>query len=138
MALGTRTYDPTQVAIIVNGLRLEGFADGEMVTIDPDADVATKQVGADGQCTRSINPNKSARMTVRLQQTSPSNTALQFLFMRNSLFDVTIADLSGNSIHSAESGWIAALPPTGYGNESGVREWMIDMNPMNWFHGSNV
>ena len=128
--MSLRTYDPKQVAVIIAGQIISGFADGTFVNVERDEDTWSLQVGADVEATRAKSNNKSGTLTVTLQQGSPSNAVLAALATADELtntgiFSFLIKDNSGNSLHLAETAYIQKPAGSEYGREAGTREWVI-------------
>ena len=71
-------YDPKDIEVIVSGSILGGFAEAK-VTVKRDADIATDEVGANGDVARAINNDKRGEITITLLQTSKSNLILSAL-----------------------------------------------------------
>lgn len=137
-----RTYDPKEVAVIINGQTLSGFADGTFVTVERDEDSWSLSIGTDGEGARAKSNNKSGTITVTLQQTSDSNKILSDLALADELtstgtFPVLIKDASGYSIHSAEIAWIQKPATAEYAREAGNREWVIRTHELYTYSGGN-
>lgn len=129
--MGFKTYDAKQVVVSYAGFTLSGFAEGTKVTVEYDEDAWTKQVGVDGEVTRSKSNNRAGRVTVQLMQSSDSNQILSSLAEADRLSNagavpLMIKDNSGNSLHTAENAWIMKIPSAEYGVEAGPREWVFD------------
>lgn len=136
------TYDVAQVFVTYAGITLTGFAEDSKVTIEYDADAWSKQVGVDGETTRSKSNNRCASVTVKLMQSSADNAALTALYEADmatnaGALPLLIKDSSGTSIHTAESAWIRKLPTTEYAMNAGTREWVLDTGPMVSVIGGN-
>lgn len=130
-----RTYDPSEVQIIVAGVTVEGFADGDFMTVEDDEDAFSMQVGTDGEAARSKTNNRGGTMTISTLQTSAANTLLSVLHNldRNTPGGVGIGpflckDGSGNALHTAEKCWIQKRPSATYGREAQAREWIVRTN----------
>ena len=138
-----RTYSPDRVIVLVNGVPLRGFGEDTFVEITPDADLSTKQVGADGEVARSISTNKCCEVTVTLQQTSPSNDFLSTLIEVDALsggvlFPLTIQDLRGRTMFAVSQAWISKRPTLTFGREVTNREWSISTGgPSVWIAGGS-
>ena len=129
--MAVKTYDPAQVAVIVGGFPITGFADGSFVTVERNADAFALYMGTDGEGTRAKSNNKSGRITITLAQSSDSNAILAGIAaadeLRNAgVVPVMIKDNSGESLHVAETAWIVKVPNAEYGREIGTREWIIE------------
>ena len=130
-----RTYDASEVLIIIAGVTVEGFADGDFIVIEDDEDAYSMQVGTDGEAARSKSNNRGATITINTLQTSAANTLLSVLHNldRNSSGGVGIGpflckDNSGNALHTAEKSWIQKRPTATYGREAQAREWVCRTN----------
>lgn len=127
------TLDPKKVIISFLGNIITGFADGEFITVERDADAFTKYVGADGQVARARNNNKSATVTITLAQGSPSNAVLSAAARLDELAGTGVGeflmkDLGGATMWRAPNSWIRKLPATPMGKEIGTRQWVIDLD----------
>ena len=56
---GVKTYNPSRVLIIMNGVPLSGYADGTFVNITQQNDGITTTVGADGEIARAVNTDQT-------------------------------------------------------------------------------
>ena len=137
-----KTYDPGQVSVTFGPVILSGFADGEQIVVEPNVESFTLHMGAQGDGARTRSRDKSARVTVRLLQTSASNdllSAIQNLDRAGGLgiFPLMVKDNGGRSIHLAENAWLVAPPSSAYGAEAGAREWIFETDSMEDFNGGN-
>jgi hypothetical protein len=74
-------YSFSNIVCTVNGAIITNFGAGDdVITVEPLTDAATTQVGADGHLVASISANRGCKVTLHLQQTSPSNYILQQLY----------------------------------------------------------
>ena len=129
--MAVKTYDPSQVAIIIGGFPVTGFADGSFVTVERNEDAFALYVGTDGEGTRAKSNNKSGRITITLAQSSDSNAVLSGFAQADELSNsgvvpVLVKDNSGQSLHSAETAWIVKAANSEYAREVGTREWVIE------------
>lgn len=137
-----KTYDPSQVQIIVGGFQIAGFADGSFVSVVRNADAFALYMGTDGEGTRAKSNNKSGRITFTLAQSSDSNAILSGIAAADELANsgvvpVLIKDGSGNSLYAAETAWIVKYPDSEFGRELGTREWILETDSMAVFVGGN-
>lgn len=135
-------YNSADVTIIVNGIIISGFADGTFVTVERDEDAFTKQVGTDGEVTRSKSNNKTGSVTITLMQSSASNGDLTVMhaldeLTGNGVGPFLMRDGSGNSKYAAENAWIRKYPSAEYGREATGREWVIDVDKLNVAEAGN-
>ncbi len=138
------TYDADQVTIALGPILAEGFQDGEMVTIDPGAEVFTDVVGTDGQVTRSKTLNRTATVTVKLMQSSSTNDLFSTLLTTDQnapngagVVPLYIRDRNGRSLHTAAQAWISAWPSVSYDRGAVMREWVIRVARLENFVGGN-
>lgn len=137
-----KTYDFKEVSVLFGGQQLTGFAEGDSVTVEPDADDYALQMGADGEGTRSKSNNQAATITIRLQQGSAANDILNGFRLADQVSNggvqpLLVKDNSGRSLHFAETAWIQRAPPAGFGNEAGEREWVLRTDKMVSTFGGN-
>lgn len=137
-----KTYDPSQVALIIGGFNITGFADGSFVTVARNADAFALYIGTDGEGTRAKSSNKSGRITITLSQSSDSNAILSAILLADELSNtgvvpVLIKDNSGTSLFAAETAWIVKAPDSEFGRELGSREWIIETDNLTPFVGGN-
>lgn len=75
-----KVYSFQNTVVLVNGVELTGFADGDdVIGIRRRVDSATDKVGADGSMMVALSADKSGEVTLRLLQTSSSNKYLNSL-----------------------------------------------------------
>lgn len=133
-----KTYDFSQVAVIVGGVQMHGFIrGGDAVTIENDADDTSEYVGNDGEESRSFTNNKLKRAKLKFMQTSESNPYLSGLRKTKALVPIMIKDGSGFSLFSCEQGYVKVPPAPSYGDEVVEREWTLVMPSCVDFEGGN-
>lgn len=137
MALGVRTYDASQVVIVVNGNAIGGYADGTFIELERELESYTKVVGADGTTSRAKTNNLSGSITITLAQTSPSNDVLSALHDQDqtdntAIFPIIVKDMMGNSQMFSGTGWVEGLPKTDYGKDIANRQWKIHVSHMQY------
>lgn len=123
---------------------ISGYAPDEFLTIETDDDDWTTEEGADGFVVRSHIPNNIAKLTLTLQQTSPTNDVLSKLWAISKgldkvnaigldIFNFTVAHPAGSlpvgsleqPIFQSQNCYISKIAQLGYGKESGTRAWEI-------------
>ena len=127
-----KTYDPSAISVIIGGAVISGFADGTFVNVARNEDAFAYVPSSTGVGSRTKNANKSGRITLTLQKTSPSNEILDNyadLDERSSsgIFSSLVRDNSGKDLHKGESCWIVKKPEAGEGKELPSREWIIEI-----------
>lgn len=66
----TKLHDLGQVVLTIGGYLIEGYGEGEAISIEPVAEVTTSSVGADGQPTYARSNDKRAKVTITVRQNS--------------------------------------------------------------------
>ncbi|MDF2114798.1 DUF3277 family protein [Roseiarcaceae bacterium H3SJ34-1] len=62
------------VVLQIDGVRIQGFADGDdVIKLERSTELGTPLIGADGASIVSISADRSAKLTLKLLQTSPAN-----------------------------------------------------------------
>ena len=128
------TYDPTKFIVIIGGVIVSGFTDGDFVIAKRDEDLYFKRVGADGHVARARNGNKSGSIEVKLLQGSPAvNEIAALVALDNFLFDgdilVPISLVSpgdGSEAVGSTQSWLKTAPEMGFGKEVGERSFVFD------------
>jgi hypothetical protein len=121
----TKSFSVENDILMLNGIRVGGYADGVYLSIEYDNPSANTVEGADGEIAVKFNNRKLATLTLTVLQTSNTNTILGALFNsigRNSFFDVLFKDLSGVTTASG-SGWFEKLPKADRALEPQNVEW---------------
>ena len=136
------TYDVSQVAVIVGGVPLEGFADGSRVTVEFDEEQFTKVTGSDGLTTRSKSNNYAGNIGVTLQQSSRSNDYLSGLWnadrvSNSGVVPTLVKDNSGRTLWAAEHAWVQQMPSQEFAKEVSDREWILDTDKLTGLAGGN-
>lgn len=131
----TRTYDPGQVDINADGVDVSGYAKGQFVKVQRNADQAALSVGADGESTVSLSQNRSGRVIVTLQQTSPLNDIFdahaEALEARTGgFFPLMVKDGNGTFLANTKKAWIVKRPDSEFADEAGNREWIFESGNM--------
>lgn len=120
-------YDPKQVRVIVNGIDITGFAEGDKVKIEPVTKEMYKSVaGIDGDvCYSKVNDDRHT-ISFTLKEASPSNKILDALRKLPASFPVMIKNSSeGKYIGGGTECRITDRPSSTFGAERPKREWKI-------------
>jgi hypothetical protein len=136
-------YSADEVDVLIAGVPVTGFADGEFITIEfPES--FTLQKGSDGDNTRSRTNDTTARVTIKLMQSSPSNDILSALYNADRLARngagvgaFMVKDNQGRSLYVAPACWIVKHPDVSFDREAQPREWVIDVSDIQPFTGGN-
>jgi len=138
----TKTYDASQLKVIVGVTAVTGFEEGDFLVVARDEQNFTKQVGATGEVSRSKTNNKSGTITIRTKQTSPVNAELSAVMLLDEIANggivpIIVMDLSGNDVHNAAECWLQQTPDGSYGRDAAGREWIFDAASVDMFFGGN-
>ena len=141
----TRIYDFNEVQAAFAGIPIDGYADGDGITITRETDVFTSTVGIDGNVARSKTNDHRATIEFRLMNTSPVNAALSAIYQadRNApggagIGALLITDLNGTSLYTAGNAWIKRPPDPTFGREAAERVWVLECDNLLDFTGGNI
>lgn len=127
----TSAYSHLNVASTLDGLAVRGLWDGDdAVTVEQGADVGTGLVGADGSSIFSQSADKSARITIRLQHTSPTHRQLiqkwkQQRAGRMIGFPFDFIDKDSGEGGTADKCFIMQAPADQKGKNAVLRAWVM-------------
>ena len=127
----TRQYDPAEVDIIIDKTSVSGYADGTFVKVERNADQVTLSVGADGESTAALSQNRSGRITLTLQQSSPVNDILDALAealeaRTGGFVPIMVKDNNGTTLASMKKGWVVKRASAGFAKDAETREWILE------------
>ena len=134
MARNVKTYNPKEINIAFGSHIVTGYAEDSFVSIEPSGDGTTKKVGADGEVTRSISPDRTFSVKVTVDQMSESNSYFQEMYNRDqqtgdAIEPLMVQDMKGGMLFSADEAWIPKPSTHGFGKAAGTREWEIHTGP---------
>lgn len=116
--MATTTYDFKKVSVIVDGVFMTGFMDGEPIKVEKNEDDVKAHVGADGDVTYAESADQTGKITLSLKQTSPSLVTLQQLRKSKKIFPVQIVDSNNGAYRVGGSeARIVKMPPRSWGSE---------------------
>src|SRR4051794_20746490 len=117
-----RVFDPAKISIMFAGRLLQGWADGDFVSISNTTDAFVSVAGTDGEVTRVKTNDRRATVTVTTMQSSPVNDMLSAIHTLDILTPngqgvgpLNIADCNGTSLYAAEQAWIVKSPDATFG-----------------------
>ena len=135
-----RAFDPKKVKVTVGGLGIVGFSE-EKVMVERANNSWELHVGCDGEATRVKSNDLSGKVTLTLQQTSPSNDFLTSVFYNdqayNETVEIIIEDLSGKSKIVAARAWCEKMPDATYAKTHTDRVWVFCTNNIEYFLAGN-
>lgn len=129
-------YKREDVKIVISGTLgithiVEGFPDGEFLSIEPDGDGWNETVGSHKHVTRSRVDMPGALIKLKLHPQSKSNKVLNTLWQidkgtGSNKFKILITDArsSGNTLIS-DSAYVKNIPPLKFANDPQPKEWEI-------------
>lgn len=122
------TYDFKNTSVLINGVLISGYADGDAIQMEQREDSVELLVGAGGDSEYSESNDKSATLTLTLLVSSASSIYLEDLHNAGEELDVQIIDKNQNSRNKAASQCrIQRNAPLTRGKEGSPREWTILM-----------
>ena len=133
-----RTYDPRKVLVSLGPHVVTGYADGTFLNIEAHGDGVTKEVGADGEVVRSIDPDETSTITLSLQYGSPTIPFCQNRYDMDRRthgegdFPVLVKDLKGGLVFSAQRAWVENAIPREFGKTGQGREITIATGKSTW------
>lgn len=123
------TFNPKNSQVIYGGKLLGGWAPDTYISIARNADMYTLAVGADSVGTRIKSNNYSGRITLTLQQTSPSNDDLNAIMKADELNDegaLSFYFQNGNFLATAVTAWIVKRPDSEFSQSLSSRVWVLE------------
>jgi hypothetical protein len=137
-----KTYDFNKVMCTVGSVPMNGFIDGDAITIEMNNDEWELVMGCDGEGTRGKSNDLSGRITIRLMGSSSSNQILSsFRNIDNSTglgqVPILIKDLFGLDQATVRAAWCVKAPPVNYGKTPGQREWVFESAKIELTLGGN-
>ena len=137
------TYAAEKVIVTVGGVIVNGWTDGDFLTVKYDEDRYTHKAGADGEVGRAKTASRAGTIEMTLSATSTANDELSLLFNLANIggidppIPVGIADLSGRSFAGAAKAWIKTAPDMTFGKEVGERVWTLQAAGLYINYGGN-
>jgi hypothetical protein len=140
------TYNAAQVVLAWGGVTIAaGYADGEFVSADYDADAFSLYIGTDGSGTRSKSNNKSAKFSIRLAQSSPMNDYMSEMHNKDlrednggGIMPFLLEDKSGRTLIRANHVWIVKHAPVSMDRGVKERVWPMQTEKADTIVGGNV
>jgi len=125
-----RSYNPNDYTIYFAGVLIDrGIVS---ITLSPEVELYSQQVGIDGDTTRSRNNNLNWTCELVLQQSSPLNQDLSDIYNDGrtganggGIGTFSLTDTVGNTEVTANKAWITNAPDVAVGAEVGERTWSL-------------
>jgi len=120
-------YSGKKLTVIINGVYLTGFRDGDAYSYEEGADRFTRFEGVKGEVDYSERAGNPCSLKAFLKNTSPSNAYLERLYQNRTQLNVTFIDFNdGGKTISASDAVIMKRPDESKGKEIGELEWAFD------------
>jgi hypothetical protein len=126
--MAVKTYDPKKFIVT---LGTDTIVDWVSISVTPAGDRFTKNVGADGEVTRTKSNDYTDEVVITLNQSSSSNDVLSQIafndrFLGTSIQSLSITDIGGSTITNYPEAWIKQEAAIEVSNELGERAWTLD------------
>ena len=120
-------YDPKKVQLVIAGLTITGFADGDKIKAEPVTKEDMKSfVGIDGDVVFAKVNDDRYTVTFTLYEESPSNKVLGAMSKVPTSFPVMIKNTSaGKYLGGGTGSRIMDKPSITFGTDSPKREWKV-------------
>lgn len=128
MARELFNYDPLAVSVQIGDVILDGYIEGEFVSVARDQENFTKTMGGDGSTIRNKRHNANARVTVRIMDSTPINADLEGLAASGEIVAFSMTDNNGGDSWSAAKAWLVSPADDAKGTEGGQNEWFVDLH----------
>lgn len=141
-----KVYNSDEVSIIVGPVIItSGFADGEFLTIEGEADDTEDVAGTDGEVAVSRTNDRRATAMIKLMQTADANDGLSVLSnlarsapaMVGGIVPFLVSDQNGRSLWTGENCWVQRPPDISLDRTAQSREWTIRIANLVRFDGGN-
>ncbi len=116
---------------ILFGAVLDGFADGDAISIDPMGDRWGTMIGSAGDLLFVDTGQKAFTITLNLMQSSASNALLNAAYLADTttpggiLLPFTFKDPNANDVFFSPKARIMKLPTFARGNKGNMQAWTI-------------
>lgn len=141
----TRIYDSNQVQVAFAGIPVQGYADGDFLTVTWETDSFSDVAGTDGDVSRSKTNDQRATVEIILMNTSPTNDLLSAVWQADlntpggaGVGSLLVTDLNGTTLLTAGNAWISKAPDITYGREANERTWTLRVDKLVAFVGGNL
>lgn len=131
MVKKTSAYSMLAVAATLDGLQVQGLWDGDdAIVVTEGADVGTGLVGADGSSIFSQSADNSARISIKLQHTSPTHRQLMQKWAQQRAgrvvgFPFALKETLSGGGGVTDQAFIQTAPVHNEGKVATVREWIL-------------
>ncbi len=128
------TYDPSQVSMIVGGIRIIGW---ETITFADSEARVTPRRSADGQHSRSVKRNVLKTCEIVLNQQSEGVAILDALALSSAIVPVVFNDGSGITTVATAEADVMQQGTMAFGQEAGDVTYTLNLYNANSLQGGN-
>ncbi len=131
-------YDFKKVSLVINGVEIEGWAEGDdVLTLERRSELKGDVMGAGGDMMVYRNTDDSGTFSFNLLQNSESNKYLTVLANEEVFVPVTIqfADSLTGDLGSGSQGYIQNIPTMTRGVGANTTTWVVVVEKMTLLHG---
>jgi hypothetical protein len=130
------TLDAKQLALVIGGVLINGFADGEYINVEYNEDAFKFKSGSDGLGARAKTNNKSGTITINLMPNSPANAVLSGLYNLDDatsagVVPFTITDLAAGDSFTGQGAWVKKAAGRSFQTEVTARQWVLESDAIN-------
>lgn len=141
-----KNYDPGRIALVVNGVLIQGFADSTFIKVSRQTPTFSSKAGADGQVVRTKSRDRRGKIEITLLQTSLSNDYLSALMVTDEQADGGVGavgpsllkDMNGTTTAGGANTWVTQPADIEYAVESGNRVWVLECDDLRIFTGGQL
>ena len=129
------TWDATRTTITFGGIELQGFAEGDMLSVTPPTGTYKSSVGGDGTTVVSVDPSRVHVVKITLQRTAGTNARLGALLAAQAahvragvVLGVAFTarnQVTGETWRAAQA-WITESPARKWAKELPTTEWTVE------------
>lgn len=117
----------------------------EGISVDPNGDIDSQTIAADGTAMHSLHADKSGTATVRLLKTSPINQQLMLLYVyqtsnaaNHGQNTITLSDTNLGDLVTCRNVAFKRAPNLTYAKEAGLNEWVFNVGQIDRVLGANA
>ena len=143
--MAVATYAPKKLLCMINGIRVTGFSDTDILTITRDTPKFSKQTGVMDETARAHSASSGVKVALTLMQTSEANDLLSALLKQDdddpgssNLVSIYITDQNGTFHFVTEEAWLVDYPEVSFNNELSNRVWEFDCATTSQHVGGNA
>ncbi len=126
MATDKQVFDPTKVPVIIGGVPIKGWADGDMCIAEYDAVQTTKHVGTGGEGRLVDSKDRSGKFTARVADYAAVNLALSAIDAANLPVPIIVNDkTSVADLFFTSAAKLEKTPALKKGAEPAMNEWVF-------------